>query len=263
MSLVVGLTHMSCFDRPALFYYHSAMSSSNGANGANDGSLGLYYYFDLDGAVMQLATPWSYGGSTWQYVNLCTGNAAVSNGSQLQEEIATGQIGTIPNAASWSISVSPSQVYNKAPALIGTQLVHLFTFNMVYIGWCAPGAALPGCYDGTSAAQAYDQGYYTLNLTLIMVTSPAPAINTVGPNAGYEIGQLLPGSMRSTATSLTGAFPQVSNTPITLVNKSAGAVVQCADGFCYDSFFYPNSYEEQAHSIAHTHTQPYSLGGKC
>ena len=222
--------------------YYYAFSSPNGANGVNDGSLGLYYFFDLDGVVMQLATPWSYANTTWQYVNLCTGNAAVYGGSQLQEELATGQIGTIApnNTGGWSIAVSPSQVFNQAPAPLGSQVVHLFTFNMVYVGWCTPAASLPGCYNGASKAQSFDQGYYTLNLTLIMITSPTPSINGVGPNAGYQIGQLLPGSMRTTAVSLTGGFPVMSSTPITLVNTT-GLGVTCANGFCWDNYFYPNS----------------------
>ena len=180
-------------------------------------------------------------GTTYSYVNLCTGNAVATGGISLQEEVATGQLGVIPNAQSWSLSISPNQTYNAPPPLVGSALVHLFTFQMSYIGWCAPSAYLTGCLAG-NAASGYDQGYYTLNITLNMIAGPVPTYNKVGPNAGYAVGQLLPGSVRTTATSLTGGFPYINSFPLSAQQTASPGAVTCAGSFCFNNVYYPNSY---------------------
>ena len=163
-----------------------------------DTALGLVWYFDNYGVNLQPSTPWSVNGVSFPFINFCTGNADVAGvGSELMEEIAAGygQLGVISSASAWSLSVSNTQAqYTGCPSSISaysTQVVHLFTFNIVYNALCTSQAALPGCLNGTPAV-GYDQGYYVLNLTLSMLTAPAPSINTAQTlNAGYQVSNAL------------------------------------------------------------------------
>ena len=207
-----------------------------------------YFYMDNYGVVLQFATPQMIGGAAVSQINLCTGNGAVPGGSQLMEELPSGQFGQILNNQSWAVSLSPSQDFTQGacPSAVGTQVVHLFTFNLVYQSQCTPVAALPNCAAG-GASVGFDNGYYTLNLTLVMITGVTPAINGVGPSAGYRTCSLLAGSQRTTATSLTGGLPQVQTSPLSLlfnpVAKGYNTMPALPMGtFYYDNFFYPYSY---------------------
>ena len=171
------------------------------------------------------STPWVVNQTAYTYINLCSGNGAVPVvGSQLMEELSFGQLGQIPNNASWSLSSamvgSVPQTYTGCPtSSYNTQLVDIFTFNMQYTALCTSQASLPGCLTGT-AASSYNQGYYILNLTLVMLTAPAPSANGAETfNAAYQVCQLLPGSQRSTWVSLTGYAPVYSSTPLTLLQN--------------------------------------------
>ena len=228
--------------------YFYPFSATNGANGANDGLLGLYYWFDNYGLVVQLNPAPLIGGVSNPYINLCTGNGALSGGSQLMEETPTGQFGQILNNQSFYASVGPTQDFDSGgcPSAVGTQVVHLFTFNLVYVSQCTSAASLPNCYSGNST-YGYDNGYYTLNLTLFMITGVLPATNNPGTNAGYRTCQLLPGSQRITANALTGALPYITSTPLTLLynpnpTQYSSQSVLPSGGFNYDNFFYPYTY---------------------
>ena len=200
-----------------------------------------YYMFDNYGLTMVPSTPWVVNSTSYSYINLCTGNGATPVvGSQLMEELPFGQLGQIPNNASWSLNValvgSTPQIYTGCPTTTSysTQLVHMFTFNMVYTALCTSQVSLPGCLTGTSAA-GYDQGYYILNLTLIMLTAPAPTANGAETfNAAYQVCQLLPGSQRSTWVSLTGFAPTYSSTPLTLLQNPS--VQTNPTGFTFDNW---------------------------
>ena len=205
-----------------------------------------YYYFDNDGLIMIPSSPWVVNSVSYTYINLCTGNGATPVvGSQLMEELPFGQLGQIPNNQSWSINValvgSPPQTYTGCPTpSYNTQLVHLFTFNMVYTALCTSQASLPGCLTGTPSV-GYDQGYYILNLTLVMLTAPAPTANGAETfNAAYQVCQLLPGSQRSTWVSLTGFAPTYTSTPITLLQNPS--IHTNPTGFTFNNYLYPMSY---------------------
>ena len=152
--------------------YFYPFSQGNGGNGAADGTLGLYYYFDNYGIVYQPVGGWQ----GYTYINLCTGNAAGAGGGvQLMEELPTGQFGSIQDA-NWKVTVTPVQNFTVCPPTVGDAMVHQYTLNLLYEAQCTSGAAIPGCSAGNSAALNYDSGYYTLNLTLNMLTSTAYAI---------------------------------------------------------------------------------------
>ena len=215
-------------------------------------ALHSYFFMDNYGLLVNLATPQTIGGAQVSQINLCTSNGASMYGSQLMEELPTGQFGQIMNNQSWYVSINTGQTYTagQCPTAVGSQVVHLFTFNLVYQSQCSQsaGALLPGCYGGNSSV-GFDRGYYTLNLTLNMITGVIPATGTglVGPNSGYRTCSLLPGSQRTTATSLTGGFPQVVTTPLTLFynpnnNRYVTLPVLPTGEFNFDNYFYPYSY---------------------
>ena len=166
---------------------------------------------------------------------VCTGNSAVAGiGLSLMEESSTGQFGQIQSSA-WSVSISPAQPtsVSACPATLGDQSVNVYTFNLLYQALCGSTAAIPGCSAGTGAGNA---GYYTLNLTLFMLTSPVPA-SGAGVNVAYQVCQLLPGSQRTTWVSLNGSTPVSSSTPISLV-----ALGTANTGFGFKNLYYPYSF---------------------
>ena len=187
------------------------------------------------------STPWVVNSTAYPFINLCTGNGATPVvGSQLMELFSFGQPGQIANNASWSVSValvgSTPQTYTGCPTSTSysTQIVNLFKFNVVYTALCTSQVSLPGCLTGTSQA-GYDQGYYVLNLTLIMLTAPAPSGNGAQTfNAAYQVCQLLPGSQRSTWVSLTGFAPVYSTTPLTILPNPS--IRTNPTGFTFDNW---------------------------
>ena len=212
------------------------------------------------------STPWVVNSTSYSYLNLCTGNGATpGGGSQLMEILPTGQLGQIPNNQSWSVSSalvgSQPQTYTGCPtASYNAQLVHVFTFNMVYTALCTSQVSLPGCLTGTSAS-GYDQGYYILNLTLIMLTAPAPTQNNALTfNAAYQVCSLLPGSQRSTYVSLTGGPPVYSSTPVTLVQNPS--IHTNPVGFTFDNLYYPLSYAFGAGSGTNQYNDALAYGSE-
>ena len=202
--------------------------------------LSVQYMFDNYGIVYKLATPWN----NLTYINLCTSNpvtASYMGGVQLSEESSAGAMGVV--ASGFSVSVSPNVTgagTTSCPPAVGSAVVNQFTFNLLYQSACTPGYAFTGCSPGT-AGNTLSGGWYTLNMTLNMITPVAGTGPMSGVQTGYQVCSLAAGSQRSTVTSLTGGPPSQQSSPIWLVPYNYSQSFGAADGFDYDNIFYPLS----------------------